>query len=147
MSILAKIDDLIKSAMKAKDADRLKTLRLIKTEVKNKEIELIRELNNDDFVALLSRMVKQRNESISQYENAGQTERAQDEQQEIEIISEFLPKPLTEDEVNSLISSAIQKTSASSPKDMGLVMKELKATTTGRVDGKILAGKVKAALG
>lgn len=146
MTILQNLDSLIKDALKAKQSERLNTLRLIKTEAKNKEIELLRELNEDDFNQLLSRMVKQRNESIAQYEKAGHSDRADAEKQEITIISEFLPKPLTEDEVDALIQEAVQKTNASSPKDMGLVMKELKGPTTGRFDGKILANKVKDAL-
>lgn len=146
MSHLQKIEDDLKSAMKNKDTFRLGVLRLIKTSLKNKEIELIRPVNDVEFNALLSSLVKQRKEAVEQYKKGGQEELAQNEENEIKIIQEYLPKQLTSDELDKFIKDALQKTGAKEPKDMGLVMKELKEPTSGRVDGKVLAEKVRQAL-
>ncbi len=141
------LDAAIKDAMKKGETFRLGVLRLIKTEAKNKEIDLMHPLSEPDFFAVLSKMVNQRKDSMEQFTKGGRADLAQSEEKEIVIVQEYLPKPLTEAEVVSLIAAAIQKTGAQGPKDMGLVMKEVKAVTTGRVDGKTLSEKVKAALG
>jgi len=146
MADLQQIENDLKVAMKSRDSFRLHVLRLIKTEVKNKQIELIRELKEPEFMSVLSRMVNQRKDSIEQYKKGGRDDLAQKEEDELKVIGEYLPKPLTEDELTNVIQAAIQKTGASSPKEMGLVMKEIKDKTTGRVDGKVLADKVKATL-
>lgn len=146
MGVLENIANDLKEAMKAKDTFRLGVIRLIKTEVKNKEIELMKALSESDFNAVLSRMVKQRQDSIAQFQQAGQAERAENESKEIQIIQDYLPKPLTKDEVIALIKDAISKTGAEGAKGMGLVMKEIKEATTGRFDGKELADLVKTTL-
>lgn len=146
MSILKNIENDLKDAMKNKDSFRLGVLRLIKTELKNKEIELIRPVTEPEFMALLSRMVKQRKDSIDQYTKGGREDLAKNEADELNVINQYLPQQLTEDEVKTLISEAKQKTGAQSAKDMGLIMKEIKEKTTGRFDGKVLADLVKASL-
>ncbi len=147
MSFLKQIDDDIKNAMKSKDSFTLGVLRLIKTELKNKEIELIRAVNETEFLALITKMVKQRKDSAEQYQNGGRQDLADQELQESTVLSRYLPTPLTDEEVQALITNAIAKTGATSGKDMGLVIKELKEATAGRVDGKLLADKVKQSLG
>lgn len=136
----------MKTALKAKESFRLGVLRLIKTELKNKDIELFGKITDADVNASLSKMIKQRKESAEQFRNAGRPEVADNEEKEIVIIQEFLPKAMTDAEVDALIAAAIQKTGASDAKGMGLVMKELKEPTSGRYDGKLLSDKVRAAL-
>jgi len=146
VSSMAKIDEDLKTALKAKEAGRVGTLRLIKSAVKNKEIDLRKALSEQEFFAVLSSMVKQCRDSAEQYEKAGRADLAKKETSEIEVICGYLPKALTENELTRLIEDAIKTVGASAPKDMGRVMGELKNKTTGRVDGKHLADKVKAAL-
>jgi len=146
MSFLEKLTEDIKTSMKNRDADRLGTLRLIKSEIKNKEIEVQHEITEAEFMTVLSRMVKQRKESIEQFVKGGRDEMAAKEENEITVISDYLPQPLSDSDIDGLISEAITKTGASGPQGMGLVMKELKEKTTGRYDGKQLADKVKTAL-
>ena len=147
MSFLKKIEDDLKNAMKARDAFRLGVLRLVKAAIKNKELEPpLHSLSEVEFVALLSTLVKQRRDSIEQFTKGGRVDLAQSEAQEIAIIQEYLPKALSDGELDSLIAGAIQKSGALGPQDMGKVMKELKDQTAGRADGRVLADKVKAAL-
>lgn len=146
MSVISNLENEIKTAMKAKDSNRLNTLRLIKSTVKNKEIELMKELTDADFIQVLSTMVKQRKESIEQYEKGGRAELAQAEKDELVVISSFLPEPLSEEDAKSLIQEAISKTGAEGMKDMGKVMGAIKSQTAGRIDGKILADLVKSSL-
>jgi uncharacterized protein len=146
MTILQKIEADMKEAMKARNQDLLDALRLIKTTVKNKEIELIRPLTETEFFATLSTMAKQRNESIEQFKKGNRPDLAAKEEKELEVISTFLPKSLSDAELDALLAKAIATTAAKGPKDMGLVMKAVKDETAGRVDGKILSEKVKTAL-
>lgn len=146
ISCVTKIDDDLKMAMKAKEVDRVGTLRLIKAAVKNKEIDFRRALSEQEFFAVLSTMVKQRKDSAEQYEKAGRADLAKKETDEIGIIQGYLPKALSENELANLIADAIKAVDAKDPKDMGRVMAELKNKTAGRADGKILADRVKAAL-
>lgn len=146
MTYLEQIDAKIKDAMLAKESFRLGVLRLIKSDLKNKEIELKKPVSEADFNATLSRMIKQRKESAEQYRKGDRNDLAENEEAEIQVVQEFLPQPLSEEELTTLIASAIKDTGAEGPQGMGLVMKELKDKTSGRVDGKVLADKVKAAL-
>lgn len=146
MTYLEQIDAKIKDAMRAKESFRLGVLRLIKSDLKNKEIELKKPVSEADFNATLSRMIKQRKESAEQYRKGDRNDLAENEEAEIQVVQEFLPQPLSEEELTTLIASAIKDTGAEGPQGMGLVMKELKDKTSGRVDGKVLADKVKAAL-
>lgn len=145
-AVLTRLDADIKEAMKARLQVRLDTLRMVKTTVKNKEIDLIRPVTEPEFIALLSTMVKQRKESIDQFTKGGRVDLADKEQGEIDIINGYLPQPLTPDELKSLVANAVKISGATGPQDMGKVMKELKEPTSGRVDGKLLADAVKAAL-
>ena len=146
MTILEKLEADLKEAMKARNQDRLSAVRLIKSTVKNKEIELIHPLSEPEFFAVLATMAKQRHESIEQFKKGNRNDLAATEEKELEVIHSYLPKSLSDAEVDKLIADAVAKVGAKTPKDMGLVMKELKEKTTGRVDGKILSDKVRTKL-
>ncbi|HBF12527.1 MAG TPA: glutamyl-tRNA amidotransferase [Deltaproteobacteria bacterium] len=146
MTILEKLDNEIKTALKAREEARLATVRLIKSQVKNKEIELIHPLSEAEFLAVLSTMVKQRRESIDQFSKAGRTDLVVKEEIELKVIESFLPQQLTDAEVDAFIAQAVAESKAAGPKDMGPVMKLLKDKTAGRVDGRVLSDKVKAKL-
>ena len=129
-----RIQDDVKAAMKAKDKARLGVLRLVTAAIKQKEVDDRTELNDDQVIAVLEKMVKQRKDSIAQYEQAGRTELAEQEAFEIGIIQEYLPEPLTEAEISTLIDQAIQETGAAGMQDMGKVMGWLKPRLSGRAD-------------
>jgi uncharacterized protein YqeY len=145
------ISDGYKAAMKAGDKRRTATLRAINAAIKDKDIEargLGKEpLADADVLTLLQKMVKQREESLSIYEKAGRDDLATVEREEIAILGEFLPKGLSEAEVDAAIKAAIEKTGASGGKDMGKVIASLKADYPGRIDFGKASGRVKAALG
>ncbi len=140
-----------KAAMKAGHKRRTATLRAISAAIKDKDIEargLGKEpLADADVLALLQKMVKQREESLGIYEKAGRDDLAVVEREEIAILSEFLPKGLSEAEVDAAITAAIEKTGAAGGKDMGKVIAALKAEYPGRIDFGKASAKVKAALG
>ena len=136
--LAARIQEDVKAAMKAKDKARLGVLRLITAAIKQKEVDERTELNDDQVIAVLEKMVKQRKDSIAQYEKAGRTELAEQEAFEIGIIQEYLPEPLSEAEIDALITEAIKATGAAGMKDMGKVMGWLKPRLAGRADmGKV----------
>ena len=120
----AQIHDAMKAAMRAKDKPRLSTIRLIKAEIKRIEVDERIEVDDERMLTVLDKMLKQRRDSITQYEAADRPELAEKEAAEVVIIQEFLPQQLTEDEINELIASAISETGAESMKDMGNVMKQ-----------------------
>ena len=139
MELRARISEDIKHATKARDSLRLSALRLINAAIKDREIALRgeddeRALADSDITAILSRMVKQRQDSIRAYEEAGRLELVAREQAEIEVIGEYLPQPLTEDETWAAIDAEIAELPAPSLRDMGPVMAALKQKYTGRLD-------------
>jgi uncharacterized protein YqeY len=142
-AVLARMEEEVKNAMKNRDTERLASVRMIKSTVKNKEIELIRPLTEEEFIGVLSTMAKRHRESIEQFQAAGRTDLVEKEQKELAVVETFLPKGLSDSEVLSLIAEAITISGAKGPKDMGLVMKALKEKTAGRVDGKKLSELVK----
>lgn len=144
--------DQIKEAMRNKDRLRLSTLRLMSAAMKDQDIAKRAGNGGDgltavEVAALFAKMVKQREESAKAYEEAGRMELAEQERAEQTIIREFLPKPLTEAEIDAAVTKAIADTGAVSIKDMGKVMGALKADFTGRMDFGAAGGRVKAALG
>lgn len=143
MSSLAEIETQIKDAMRAQAKDRLMALRNIKTFLKNKTIDAKRDLNEAEVNQALSTLAKQRRESIEAYGKAGREDLVAKETAELEVIQEFLPQPLSEAELTSLIQDTITKVNAQGPQDMGKVMKELKEQVTGRADGKVVSQKVR----
>jgi len=139
MEMRSRIDTALKDAMKAKDADRLSTLRLINAAIKDRDIASRGEgaeggVGEAEILAILGKMVKQRQESARAYEEAGRLELAEKELAEIKVIEGFLPRQLTADEVEAAVASAIADTGATSIRDMGKVMGALKAQYTGQMD-------------
>ncbi len=139
MDMRDRISSALKAAMKAKDASRLSTLRLINAAIKDRDIALRGDVREDgvsdaDVLQILGKMVKQRQESARAYEEGGRLELAEKELQEVGVIEEFLPRQLSENEVDKAIGSAIKATGAESIRDMGKVMGELKARYTGQMD-------------
>jgi uncharacterized protein YqeY len=136
------INNALKNAMKARDERRVSTLRLVNSALKNADIEARGQnkgpLGDDELLALLAKMIKQRQESIDLYEKGGRAELAQQERDEIAIIAAYLPKQMSDAEVRTAIAQAIADTSASSMKDMGKVIAALKARYAGQMDfGKV----------
>ena len=123
-----------KEAMKGGDKPRLATIRLIMAAIKQQEVDSRKELSDEDVTAILTKMVKQRRDSVEQYTNAGRTDLADQELSEIAIIEQYLPEQLSAEEVASLIDEAIAATGAAGPQDMGKVMGQLKPRLQGRAD-------------
>lgn len=145
MSLKLQINDAMKQAMRAKQKERLRAIRLIQAEVKRIEVDERIEVNDERLLAIMDKMVKQRRDSISQYESAGRQELAAIEAAEIKVIQEFLPAALSEQEIDQLIQAAIAATGAESMRDMGRVMGVLKPQIQGRADaGEVSAGVKKA---
>ncbi len=137
--------DMIQAA-KAKDKVRLSALRLIKTAMHNREIDLKRDLNEAEILQLLSGMVKQRKDSIEQFAKGGRADLVAQEEAELVIIQSFMPQQLSREEVEAEIDKAVSEAGASSVKDMGKVMKVLMPRITGKADGKMVGELVKARL-
>ncbi len=133
--------------MRAGDKPRLSTLRMISAAIKQKEVDERRELSDADLLAILDKMIKQRRESIAQYEAAGRDELAAAEAAEIAIINEFLPPALSDAELETMIAQAIEQSGAESVRDMGKVMAILKPQAQGRTDIGALSAQVKQRLG
>ena len=141
-----RINEDVKTAMRAKDKARLATLRLITAAIKQKEVDERIEVNDEQVVAILEKMLKQRKDSIEQFEKAGRDELAAQEKSEIEIIQVYMPEQLSDDEIEALIKDAITSTGAESMKDMGKVMGQLKSKLAGRADIGAVSGKIKSLL-
>ena len=151
MSLRARISEDLKTAMKAKDTLRLSTLRLINAAIKDRDIALRgdgedREMTDAEITAVMSRMVKQRQESARAYEEGGRLELVEREMDEIKVIEDYLPRQLTDDEVEAAIAATIAELEASSIRDMGRVMNALKTQFTGQMDFGAVGPMVKAKL-
>ncbi len=147
MTLKAQILDDVKTAMRARDQQRLTALRLITSAIKQIEVDQRIEVDDQIVLGILDKMVKQRRESLEQYESAGRDDLAAQEVFEIELISVYLPEALSDDEVAALIKQAVADTGASSIRDMGAVMNKLRAEVQGRADMKAVSSAVKAKLG
>lgn len=141
--ILNNVKAAMKDAMRAKEKERLATIRLIQAEFKRIEVDERIELDDNRVIAVLDKMVKQRRDSIQQYEAAGRDELAAIEIAEIAVIQDFLPTPLTDQEINDMIDSAIAETGAESMRDMGKVVGLLKGPMQGRADMAVVSKIVK----
>ena len=147
MSDLKKqIQDAVISAMKSGEKERLKIVRLITSSMKQVEVDDRIELDDARIIAILDKMVKQRRESISQFKTAGRDDLVKQESFEIDIIQEFLPQALSEEELDSIVNQAIETTGASSIKDMGKVMGLVKPQIIGRADMGEISGRIKSLL-
>ena len=139
----ARITEDMKTAMRAKDTARLGTVRLLLSAMKQKEVDERVELTDADVLAIIDKMVKQRRESIAQFEKAGRNDLAETEKAEIVVLSGYLPQQMSEAEVGEAIAAAIRESGAAGVKDMGKVMAVLKPKVAGRADMGALSGLVK----
>ena len=146
MGFKEKVNQEMIRAAKEKAGLRLSTLRMLKSGLHNREIDLKRELTEAEFLQLLSSMVKQRRDSIEQFEKGGRSDLVEKEKAELKVIEEFLPSQLSEADLDAAITEAIREVSATGIRDMGKVMKVLMPKVTGRADGKVVGDKVKARL-
>ena len=147
MSLRERITNDMTAAMKAREAGRLSTLRMVKAAVQNREIEKGSELSEEELVKALQSLVKQRRDSVEQYEKAGRAELAEKERAEIAVIEEYLPQAASREEIEQAVAEAVAETGASSMKEMGAVMKAAQARLAGRnADGRTVSEVVKAKL-
>lgn len=147
MSLHDRLTEDLKLAMKSRDQLRMDVIRMIKAAVLNKEVELKRDLDDAEMSRVMTTLVKQRRESVEQFEKAQRAELAEKERREIDIIEAYLPKPLTHQELESLVASIITETGSSSIKDMGQIMKAVMARVAGQpIDGKQVSDLVRSKL-
>jgi len=147
MTLKLTITEDVKSAMRARDQKRLTALRLITSAIKQIEVDQRIDVDDQMVLTILNKMVKQRRESIEQYETYGRDDLAAQEKYEIELLSVYLPEALSDEEVAALIKQALADTGATSIRDMGAVMNQLRGAVQGRADMKAVSSAVKAQLG
>ncbi|PLX90876.1 MAG: glutamyl-tRNA amidotransferase [Desulfuromonas sp.] len=146
MDLQQRLTEAMKEAMKAKQTERLGVIRLIRTAVKNAEIDQRKEMDDDAIIVVMSTLLKQRRESAQIYRDNERLDLAEKEEREIEVLQEFLPQALSEEEIKQLIAQAVAEVGATSMKEMGAVMKLVTAQTVGRADGRQVSELVKASL-
>ncbi len=144
--LIERIDADMKTAAKAKDARRLNTIRTLKSQMKYREIEKGKPLDDADVVAVIGSMIKQRKDSAAQYTAGGRPELAETENGEIAILEGYLPRQLSDAELAALVQDAVQTSGAKGPKDMGAVMKAVMPKIAGQAEGKRVSDAVKVAL-
>ncbi len=147
MSFTDKVKNLVAQALKAGDKKRTATLRLLLNALKNREIELRRPLDDSEAQKVIKTMVRQRRDSIEQYEKGGRAELARAEAEEIKILEEFLPEALTPGEIEKIVEETVTELGATTMKDMGRVMKMVMSRTEGRADGRTVQEIVRKTLG
>jgi len=138
MNLSERLTDDMKHAMKSQDKFKLTTIRMMRASVKNLEIDLKRPLEDKEVLDILSREIKQRKDSLQEFKKAGRDDLVTDLAAEIEIISQYLPEQLTEEEIQEIVRQTIHELGASSKADMGKVMSALLPKTKGRADGKLV---------
>ncbi|WP_284694464.1 GatB/YqeY domain-containing protein [Geomonas sp. Red32] len=143
MQLREKLQTEMKEAMKSRNAAKLSAIRMVLSAVKNRDIELRRELNDAEITETIATLCKQRRESIKLFKEAGRQELVDKEEAELNLMLTFLPQQLTREELESLVTKIIAETSASGGKDMGKVMKALMPHVSGRADGKLVSEIVK----
>lgn len=136
----------MKTAMKSGEKERLGVIRMILAAIKQVEIDERIELDEARTLSVLDKMLKQRRESIKQFRDAGREDLASNEEQEVSVIQDFLPRPLTDEEIDGMVAEAVSASSAASIKDMGKVMNILKPKMQGRADMSVVSAKIKAVL-
>ena len=146
MTLKSSITDDMKAAMRAKDAPRLSAIRMLLAAIKQREVDERRELSDADVIAAVDKMIKQRRDSVTQFEAGGRADLVAAERAEIEVLSAYMPQALTEAEIDAAIAAAVAATLASGPAGMGKVMAELKPKLAGRADLSAVSAKVKAKL-
>lgn len=146
MSLKARITEDMKAAMRAKDSERLLTIRMLLAAIKQREVDERIELSEEQVLGIVEKLIKQRKEAASQYADAGRQDLADKELAENTILQAYMPEPLSESQIDALIESAIAETGASSTKDMGKVINQLRPTLQGRADMGQVSAKIKASL-
>jgi len=146
MSLEERLIDEMKQAMRSNDKLRLSTIRMIRSSLKNKEIELRRKLDDEDILRVIQGMVRKGEESVDQFQAGGRTDLVEKEKKEIEILKSFLPQPISQEEILRIIDQSIEETQASSLKDLGKVMKSVMPKLGGKADGKLVNQLVKGRL-
>ncbi len=146
MSLKAQITEDMKNAMRAKESARLATIRLILAEIKRKEVDEQIELDDTQTLAIVEKMIKQRKDSITQFEAGGRADLADIEKAELVILSAYMPAGLSDEEIAAEVAAAVASTGAAGPQDMGKVMGVLKPKLAGRADMTAVSGLVKKAL-
>lgn len=146
MSIAQQLTDSMKKAMKAKQPLRLGVIRLIRSAIKNAEIDKKVVMDDEQIISVMSTLLKQRRESAQIYRDNDRIDLAEKEEQEISVLQEFLPQQLTTDEIKTLVEGVIAEVGATSMKEMGMVMKKVSAQTIGRADGRLVSEMVKSCL-
>lgn len=147
MNLKERISEDMKTAMKSRETDRLAAIRLILAALKQKEVDERIELSDTDVVTIIEKMLKQRRDSISQFESAGRNDLADKEKFEVSILQAYMPQPLTDEEVATIVASAVTESGASSVKDMGKVMGLVKSKVAGRADMGKVSALIKTKLG
>jgi uncharacterized protein len=146
MALKDRINDDMKAAMRARDAERLKAIRLLLAAIKQREVDERIELSDADVLAVIDKMLKQRRESIAQFEKAGRRDLVLAEEAEISVLQVYMPQPLSAAEIESLVTEAIASSKATGPKDMGAVMATLRPRLAGRADMAVVSQFVKSRL-
>ncbi|MFM0548978.1 GatB/YqeY domain-containing protein [Paraburkholderia strydomiana] len=146
MSLRDRINDDMKAAMRARETERLGTIRLLLAAIKQREVDERVTLDDTAITAVIDKMIKQRKDSISQFEGAGRTDLADKEKAELAILSAYMPAQMSEAEIVSEVQAAVAQTGAAGPQDMGKVMGVLKPKLAGRADMTAVSAQVKAAL-
>ncbi|WP_221565659.1 GatB/YqeY domain-containing protein [Alkalihalobacillus sp. TS-13] len=138
MSLLDRLNQDMKQAMKNKEKQRLTVIRMVKSSLQNESIKLGHELNEEEELTVLSREVKQRKDSLQEFEKAGREDLVENLRQEIAILNEYLPEQLSEEEVNQLVKETIEQVGATSKQDMGKVMGAIMPKVKGKADGGLV---------
>ncbi|CAM4325796.1 GatB/YqeY domain-containing protein [Paenibacillus phoenicis] len=138
MNLSERLNEDMKQAMKSQDKFKLSTIRMVRATIKNLEIDLKRTLNDNEVLDILSREIKQRKDALQEFEKAGRDDLAEQVKAEAEILAEYLPEQLSEEEIKVIVQQTIQETGASSKADLGKVMSALMPKVKGRADGKLV---------
>jgi uncharacterized protein YqeY len=147
MSLNERLNDDMKQSMKNQDKFKLSVIRMVRSTIKNVEIDLKRTLDDSEVLDILSREIKQRKDSLQEFEKAGRTDLSDNLKKEIEIITVYMPQQLTEEEINVIVQQTIQETGASSKAEIGKVMSALMPKVKGRADGRLVNQAVQQFLG
>jgi uncharacterized protein YqeY len=147
MSLKERITEDMKAAMRAKDSERLGTIRMLTAAIKQREVDARIQLDDTQVLAVLEKMIKQRKESVAQFTSGGRDDLVAKENKEIELLQAYMPAQLSEAELDALIADALAKSGATSIKDMGKAMGLLKQSAQGRADMGVVSAKLKAKLG
>lgn len=143
MTLKQKLQEDLKTSMKNKDTLRKSVITLIRSSIKQVEVDKRIELNDDDVIDIISKQLKQRNDSLEQFLDAGREDLVEETRSEIEVLKEYLPQQLSEEELNEIVKQTISEVGATSMKDMRKIMSVIKPKTKGRADGKLINKLVK----